>query len=258
MQKKIRFFTPFIILILACSLPAAEESGYLSVSADDSMQIYVDTVMVGEGQITYLPLPAGRYTVHAYNPYSLNWSDRGNSKKIEIFEAEHLRLDLRMQEEVKIISVPFSSKVFAGKDLLGQTPLIYKRNSIAEQTLRIENKGFKDKSFNLIDGQSVYRVSLDPLESDRKQSHVLKMKDSQNQIKWYREGLVVTSLLSSWASFYFKREADKSYAKYQRASDSREMIALYAETERFDRISEIAIGVSAITLGTYLYLLLLD
>ena len=70
--------------------------------------------------------------------------------------------------------------------------------------------------------------------------------------------LVVVSLASSWASFYFKREADKYYNQYQRASDSRDMISLYSKTERYDRMSEIAIAVSAVTLGTYLYILLFN
>ena len=168
MQLKNKLFLAFLFLTVTCALTEAQENGYLSVSAGDSTQIYVDTLLVGENAITYLQISAGTHTVHVYNPYSRNWSDRGLSKEIEVKPGELVQLDLRMKETVKIVSIPFSSKVFLGKELLGQTPLIFDRASLTDQTLRIENKGFKEKSFNLVQGQNVYKVSLDPLNSSGK------------------------------------------------------------------------------------------
>jgi hypothetical protein len=257
MQKKNKYFhLPIFLLFLIPSLSTAQGIGYLSVTAGDSMQIYVDTLFAGVKKVSYLELPTGSYTVHAYNPYHLSWSDRGSTREVRITSGEHARLDLRQEEEVKVISLPFGSQVFIGNDLLGQTPLSFDRRAFDDQTLRIENKGYQNKTLNLLQGQNVYRVSLDPLEPGKKQIRLARYKDNENSIKWYREGLIVVSLASSWASFYFKREADKSYSRYQRASDSSDMISLYASTERYDRMSEIAIAVSAVSLGTYLYLLL--
>ncbi len=221
------------------------------------MAIYVDTTFAGNGSVSFLELPVGTYTVHAFNPHDHSWSNRGIAEKIEIAKNDHIDLDLSDREEVRIFSLPFASKVYLGDDLLGQTPLIYDRKLIGDQPLRLENRGFEDKSFNLVQGQNVYKVSLRTAENQGK-SRVARIKDNQYQIKWYREGLIVTSLAASWASFYYKREADKYYAQYQRSSDSRDMIALYSKTQRYDRMSEIAIAISATTLGTYLFLLLIN
>jgi hypothetical protein len=83
-------------------------------------------------------------------------------------------------------------------------------------------------------------------------------KPSQGGLKWYREGLVVTSLIASWTSFYYKRQADQAHARYLVTSDSRKRFALWNQTRQYDTFSEIAIGVSVATLGTYFFLLLID
>jgi hypothetical protein len=254
---KNKFISFILFFYLAAFSFAMDDTGYLSVSAGDSMSIYVDTTYAGNGSISYLELPVGTYTVHIFNSHDHSWSNRGITEKIDITNNDHIDLDLSNREEVRIYSLPFASKVYLGSELLGQTPLVYKRELIGDQPLRLENRGFEDKSFNLIQGEDVYKVSL-PTADNQGKSRVTRMKDNQYQIKWYREGLIVTSLAASWASFYYKRQADEAYAKYQRASDSRDMVALYTKTQRYDQMAEIAIAVSATTLGTYLFLLLIN
>jgi hypothetical protein len=250
-----------LCILILTSLPAlifgADESGYLSVTTGDSMTIYVDTTYVGSGSVSFLELPVGSYTVHTYNPKDRSWSNRGRTEDIVIKSNDHIQLDFTKGEDVKIISLPYASNVYLGEEYLGQTPLIYPRENIGARSLRIENRGFEDKTFRLVQGENIYKISLQS-SPNQKRSRVERIKDNQYQIKWYREGLVVTSLVASWASFYYKREADKYYNQYQRSSDSREMIALYSKTNRYDTMSEIAIAVSATTLGTYLFLLLIN
>ncbi len=248
----------YILFIFLASISfAMDDTGYLSVTAGDSMDITIDTTFIGTGSVSYIALPIGSHTLHVYNPYNRSWSNRGRTREIEIKFNEHTNIDLRNDEDIRIISVPYASKVYMGDEFIGQTPLVFARKTIGDQSIRLENRGFEDKSFTLIQGQSVYKVSLQSAGNQGK-SRLSKMKDSQYKIKWYREGLIVTSLAASWASFYYKREADKYYAQYQRSSDSREMIAMYSKTKKYDQWSEIAIAVSAVTLGTYLYLLLFN
>jgi hypothetical protein len=95
------------------------------------------------------------------------------------------------------------------------------------------------------------KIDFDP-------SIVLKEVPNKKHFSWLREGLVVTSLVGSWASFFFKREADKHYDRYLRTADPAEMHRSFKKTEDFDRYAEIAIGISIISVGTYLYLLITD
>jgi hypothetical protein len=221
------------------------------------MQIYIDTTFVGEHSFSYLELPVGEYKVHVYKAQSNDWSNIGMTKNISIKENEYERLDFKLIDEIKILSLPVGGQVFAGKQLIGNTPLTFDRSLVGNQSLKIEKNGYEDQTLEIDAYQNEYSLTLHPLENDP-QLKVAKVSEGQGGLKWYREGLVVTSLVASWAAFYYKREADQSYAKYQVTSDSRRRFSLWNQTRQYDTFSEIAIGVSAATLGTYFFLLLLD
>jgi hypothetical protein len=245
------------IILLVSFLTAADKTGYLSVAVEDDMQVYIDTTFVGDHSFSYLELPVGEYQVHVYNAQSNDWSDRGMTKNISIGENEYIKLDFELIDKIKILSLPIGGQVFAGKQLIGSTPLTFDRNLIGNQSLKIEKNGYEDQTLDIDAYQNEYSLTLHPLENDP-QLKVARVSESQGGLKWYREGLVVTSLVASWAAFYYKREADQSYAKYQVTSDSRRRFSLWNQTRQYDTFSEIAIGVSVATLGTYFFLLLID
>ena len=128
---------------------------------------------------------------------------------------------------------------------------------VGTNVIKVEKSGYAEQSFDLDANQSEYKVKLVPI-IDEAQIRVARMAENRNSIKWYREGLVVTSLISSWVAFYYKRQADQSYSKYQVTSDSRRRFALWIQTRQYDTIADIAIGVSVTTLSTYFFLLLTD
>lgn len=234
-----------------------DQSGYLSVKVEDGMEIFVDTTYIGQHSFSYMKLPVGEYMVHVYNPHSLDWSERGSSRNIIITVNEYVSLDFTSEDQIKIVSLPIGSKVYSEDKLIGTTPLTFNRDVLGSNSIRLQKKGYEEASFKISSDLDEYRFILN-IDQDDDQLKVARLSDGDNQIKWYREGLVVTSLLSSWASFYFKRQADNTFAKYERSSDSREMFKLYSETQRYDTMAEIAIAVSVATLGTYFYLLLTD
>ncbi len=73
-----------------------------------------------------------------------------------------------------------------------------------------------------------------------------------------RRGLVVTAILSNWASFYLKRQADNYYGKYQRAASLKNIHHYYDKTAEFDRYSNAMLIVSGVALSAYLYFLFSD
>jgi len=239
------------------SVQGADKKGYLSVSVEEGMQIYIDTSFVGSYSFSYLEMPVGSYTVHVYNAQTHDLADRGLSRNIVIKENEYINLEFSLNDQVKVLSLPIGGKVFAGDELIGNTPLTFNRDLIGTRTIKIEKNGYAGQTFELDANQNQYNFQLKPLK-DETQISVAGLSENGNSIKWYREGLVVTSLISSWVSFYYKRQADQAYAKYQVTADSRERFALWSQTQQYDTFSEIAIGVSAATLGTYFFLLLID
>ena len=187
----------------------------------------------------------------------MTWPAGGFSKNIIIEENIYLNLDFSLTDQVKVLSLPIGGKVFAGDELIGSTPLTFNRDLVGTKTIKIEKNGYAEQTFELDTDQKQYNFNLVPIE-DETQIRVARLSKSRNTITWYREGLVVTSLISSWASFYYKRQADQAYSKYQVTSDSRKRFSLWNQTRQYDTFSEIAIAVSVTTLGAYFILLLVD
>ncbi len=257
MLKNIKCLFIFIFFSLSTTVTGMENTGYLSITVQDGMYIYIDTTLASKHSILNFEVPVGFHKIHVYNPQILDWSNRGIIKNITIENGERISLDFTESQNIKILSLPFGSRVFDGDDLLGNTPLTYNLDVIERKSLRVEKKGYKNRSINVFKGHDEYKISLEPIEADR-HLKVARLPDNHNHLKWYREGLIVTSLLSSWASFYFKGRADDAYDKYQRASDSHKIELLFNKTKRYDTVAEIAIAISVTTLGTYFYLLLTE
>ena len=70
--------------------------------------------------------------------------------------------------------------------------------------------------------------------------------------------LIVTAIAANWASFLSKRKADEFYLKYQQTSELSKMNYYYDKTTEYDRYASVLLGVSAATLSTYLFLLLIE
>jgi hypothetical protein len=257
MLKKINVLAIFLSLMLMTIVSGAEKTGYLSVTVEAGVQIYVDTSYAGQYSFTDMELPVGKHTVHVYNAQSRDWSDRGFSKTIEITENQPVKLDFTQTDQIKLLSLPVGVKVFAGNVLIGNTPITFNRNLVGANAIKLEKKGYSDLSFNLVADQKEYHFNLAPLQDDNPLK-VATSLDSQNGLKWYREGLIVTSLISSWTAFYYKRQADEAYSKYLVISDSQRRNDLWNQTRQYDTFAEVAIGVSVATLGTYFILLLMN
>jgi hypothetical protein len=257
MLKTIKFSIIISVFTATSSVFGAEKTGYLSVTVENGMQIFVDTTLVGRHSFSYMELPVGEHTIHVYNAQTHDFADRGSSRNVTIVENEYLELDFALTDQVKILSLPIGGKVFAGDELIGNTPISFNRDLVGTNVIKVEKSGYAEQSFDLEANQSEYRVKLVPVK-DVAQIRVARMAENRNSIKWYREGLVVTSLISSWAAFYYKRQADQSYSKYQVTSDSRRRFALWIQTRQHDTFADIAIGVSVTTLSTYFFLLLID
>jgi hypothetical protein len=258
MLKTSKIVLIIFIFTLITFVTGAENTGYLSVSVEKGMQIYIDTTFIGAHSFSYMELPVGDYTIHVFNAQTHDWSDRGMKKTITINENGYVKLDFVLTNQIKVLSLPIGGRVFAGEKLIGNTPITFDRSLVGTEAIKIEKNGYMEQSFNLNSNQKEYSFSLRPIENDP-QFNVAKLStESQKGLKWYREGLVVTSLIASWAAFYYKREADQSYSRYRVTSDSRKRFALWNQTRKYDTFAEIAIGVSVATLGTYFFLLLID
>ncbi len=75
---------------------------------------------------------------------------------------------------------------------------------------------------------------------------------------YLKPGLAALAIATNWASFYLKRKADDYYQRYHATSNLSKINEYYKQTQKFDRYSEIMLGISITGFTAYFALLLHD
>ncbi len=231
--------------------------GYLTIDSPANMTIYLDSLLIARQPFADLAVLSGRYMISIAPVNDFSWNQRSQGKEIEIKPFERKYVDLNGLSQVKIYSNPIGSDVFAGNKFLGKTPLILPRTDIEGQELQLKRAGYKEQKLSLSPDQSEFTLNLTPIDPEQVQ-RVNEVLLGGTKVNWLRESLVLTSFVSSWAAFFFKRKADDLYTQYQGASIPGRIDYLYNETQKYDRYSEVALGVSAVSLGVYIFILVTE
>ena len=256
-MQKINNYLLLIFLLMSIHVCAQEDTGYLSVDVDENFVISLDTLIVSNHSFSNLALKPGTYKIRAFNPDDISWYQNTFDKVIKIIPGEKVEINFKQNNYYRIYSTPINSKVFFQDKLLGKTPLFLNKDIYNDIELTLQKNGFKNKTFLLSANSNEYFINFNERDESQNRKVFLTGIEKSN-LKWIEEGLILTSLLSSWTSFFFKREADKSYEKYLNSANPQKMEDYFNKAENFDTYAEIAIGVSIVSLGTYLYILLTD
>jgi hypothetical protein len=254
LHKLILFNLLFILTVLA---EPNEQLSYLSVRVDKSFHVYINEQLVNQGSFDSLAVISGNYVVHVYDRNNLSWQNRGYTKNVTTEPNQHVIVDFTTATRISISSIPSASQVLLNNEIIGLTPLTLTYPTEAAKQIKLIKEGFEPQRLTLFPGNESYNISLNPISPIANQE-VFKAGVEKDQFRWSREGLVITTLATSWLAFFLKREADKNYDKYLRAADPNRLSTYYDRTRVFDRYAEIAVGVSIVSLGTYFYLLLTE
>jgi hypothetical protein len=250
-----------LIFLALFSFAFAQENmdtGTLSIKLNSPGYIYIDSEYISNKSIKNLTLKSGEYKISVFSSKSRKWNERGFEKIITILPDQNKDLVIENTNLYYFNSNPYNSKILQNNKTLGSTPIYINSNEIdISEKLTIQKIGYTNKDIFIAPNQNKYFFILKP-ESIKSEIVVASPGLNNSQATWFKEGFVVVSLLSSWAAFYFKREADKYYAKYPRVGDVSLMNKYYNKTKRFDTYSDISISVSVASLGTYMYFLIFD
>ena len=251
-----RIFKYGLVIVL---FPAAVlgQTGYLTVDCPANTTIYIDSVLVARQPFEDLALLPGKYLIGLDPANDFSWQRRTTAQEIEIKPFERVFVDLHAVQPVAVYSNPIGSDVFAGKRYLGKTPVFLNRAEIDTATLRVKHAGYRAETFSLKPDLSEYKIDLLPMD-EGDETRVREAFLSGVEVNWFKESLVLTSFVSSWAAFFFKRKADDLYLQYEGASIPSRIDYFYNETEKYDRYSEVALGISAVSLGVYLFILITE
>lgn len=233
-------------------------TGSLSVILTSPGYIYINSEYITNHSIKNMTLKAGEYKLSIFSTFSRKWNDRGFEKVIKIIPDQHTEVTFDNTRLYYFNSSPYNSSIIQNNKILGKTPAFINSNSFKlSDKITIKKPGYIDKKTFVSPNQYEYFFSLKP-ESIKKDIKFASTGLENSQTTWFKEGFVFVSVLSSWAAFYFKREADKNYDKYLIEGNSSKMNKYYDRTKRFDTYSDISIAVSLTSLGTYMYFLIFD
>ncbi len=189
--------------------------------------------------------------------HDFSWDKRAIVETIQILADREIMRDYTSGNYRKILSQPVGADVYLGSILLGSTPITLKKELLENQSITLSKTGFKEKSFSLaqIDNENYLKLNkLDPEDNPA----VFEASLGGAQVNWFREGLILASFASSRGAFMFKRKADQNYAMYLSSSNPVFMQQYYDEAQKFDRYSEIAIGISITALSIYMIILITE
>ncbi len=245
------------LLLFFCINAHGQNVGYLSVSADPDVKIFLDSALVANRSFSRLPLNVGTYELLVLDKHDYSWNKRAIQEVIQIIADNEVVRDYQSKNYRKILSRPVGSDVYLGSILLGHTPITLKEELLVGQQITLRKTGFKEKTFTLtqIDDNEYLKLNrLDPEDNPA----VFEAALGGTQVSWFREGLILSSFLSSWGAFMFKKKADQNYNRYLSSSFPPLTQQYYDEAQKFDRYSEIAIGVSITALSIYMIILIME
>jgi hypothetical protein len=249
----------YILIVVFClsGILYAQEHGYLSLSADQGAEIFIDSVLVANSPFERLALKTGTYNISVYDRQDFSWNKRAIEETIQILPESEVERDYRSKNFRDILSRPTGSEVYLGAIMIGTTPLTLKKETLDGQSITLRKDGYQDKSFSMQDIETQSYLSLNRLDPDENPD-VFRASLGGTQVNWFRESLILTSFISSWTAFMFKRKADQNYANYLSSSVPVLMDRYYEEAQKFDRYTEIAIGVSVTAITVYMIWLITE
>lgn len=103
--------------------------------------------------------------------------------------------------------------------------------------------------------QTAYPVWQKKVQPLKRRFFNITFRDSRSMLK---PGLIFSTIVFNWSSFYLKRRADDYYRDYRRTSSIRRMNNFYKKTALYDKLSAAALGVAAASLSAFFYILWTD
>jgi len=174
----------------------------------------------------------------------------------EIFLATTLDSSTKVDfsNTVYINSIPYGAHIKSSSEHIGITPLYLSYDKYWGKRLQLVKEGYEPYEF-ILKGKDPVVIRLREKEGEAQ----LREKPDLSSIapKKYTKtkfALLATTVVSHWASFYFKNQADKEFQKYLTSADPDEMKKHQDRTKQFDRLSEVALGISFTSLAGLIYL----
>jgi len=251
--------TLILLFILTTVLTgnAQENNAKITIySIPDQVQVRVNSVIVGITPIIDYEVESGFISIEAISNETGIWSNHNIVQEIFVTPGQDTTIQIKFPKMVKINSIPFHAKLMVNDQFMGLTPISVEFDRYRGKEFLIEKANYKSFRFFLENPNSQLHT-LEPLDisalEEENISFTYGLFHSNMKSKFlFLTGTVVTH----WLAFYFKNLADSNFEKYTNTANPALMQKYWDNTQRYDRWSDMTLGVSYAFLGGLIYTVL--
>ncbi len=252
-----RSLLPVLLLLLAVPAWGQDSlavTGRLTVETNlPEGLVYVDGAFVGRAAAGPFEVAVGERAVLLVEPNREAWTPRQASAEVIVGE-EPVTVALGVPWRYRIESLPFGAEVrvdeAGGPRVIGTTPLTLTVDERLDGRLFVEKPGYAPEPV----GELVWEgaaasatVMLRPLSPDAAAAEPLGYRPEPSRRWWIDAAALGFAAAGAAVAVYTKFEADERYDAYLETGDP----TLRPDIERYDTYSAVALGVSAVGLGTF-------
>lgn len=249
-----------IVLSILCQITllwSQDESAQLSILATpQNVEVRVNSVVLGSTPLLNLQLPSGIYQVEAIASEPGMWYNTNIIKEIQLHAGQDTTVYFQFPVMVKINSIPFHAQLLNENRLIGLTPTFIDFNKFQGKELFLEKTGYKSSHFIVTTSQPQL-VYLEPINltehGEENNSFTYSLLHTRIKSKFL---FLTGSVVSHWLAFYFKNLADDNFSRYLTTGNPQLMQKYWKNTQKYDRWSDISLGVSYAFLGGLIYTVL--
>ena len=242
-----------LLILLAGCVYATNGDSHINVySKHEGVGIRIDSIWIGKTPIHNYPISSGKHTVEAINAEPGIWQNANYMAEVNIPSRRDTTIWVKFEKWVKINSIPYHAQLFYENNLMGKTPINISFQENQGKLFRLEKQGFETTEFTLSSDEP-YTIKMHPLNinpAESEQSFFYSMVHNRFKLKML---LITGSVVTHWMAFALKNVADDNINKYHKTTNPAEMEKYWNETRRYDRYSEISLGVSYAFLSGLIY-----
>ena len=249
-------FWKWIVLLLFLVQFAMAQNGRVSIQSSPSDSwVRIDSILVGKTPLSDIQLQPGTHLIHIAPPKGGVWNYEDKYVEINLSANQDTTLTVTFQKPVYINSVPYGAHLKSETEHIGITPLYLPFEANHGSTFKLIKEGFEPYSF-VLDKPDPIMAWLQKkegyVEPEKKKPQLLGFLPKQNVKSKFT--LLALTVATHWASFYFKNVADDKYDNYKNTADPELMDKYWDETRKYDRLSDISLGVSYAALTGLIYM----
>ena len=249
-----RCFIPALLLLL--SAPALSGTARLTVTSEpQGARIYLDTLFAGVTPVTLDSLE-GRLTLRVLGAEPSSWLAPVIIDTLILVAGQDTTVHYRLETRYYLNTIPSGAEVFVGDSLAGLTPLVFADSLVNRGSmLSLRKEGFANARVgpnDLTSTSLILPLSILPGSPTEKALALGSAVPSPDRLRLHLSGY--STLLFGLMTAYLKSRADNANEAFLRTGDP----AFLDRRNRLDSQAAISIVATEISLGMFIYFLLLE